>query len=431
MHEKWLISHDCQHAMANLIAAGRMPTVEQQREFRATADDRRKSRGGGPENYEVIDGVAHIGITGLLTAEPDFWAWLLGEENTTYSDIDEAVALAEGDPKVKSIRYHVASPGGTVDGLEQARNAIDQSKKPRDVYASQAASGGYWLGVRAARGGRFIATSPMASFGSIGVAVTMPDLSARGYVAIASTDAPNKRPDVTTSEGIKVVQGELDEIHDMFANDVATARGVSREKVNIDFGRGGTMLAERALSAGMIDAIQPRPEPARVKASVEDSTPPVEAGETHDGKPVVQPPQPGLNEGKKMDADKLKSEHPDLFAKVQKMGFDAGVEAGVASERDRVSAHLTLADGSGDTEYALKCVKDGTPALNANVTATHMASAMKRASLQARAEDGKEADKATAGATPKEAPEAKGSKEMTEDELAFAMDKTFGTKGGE
>lgn len=429
MHDKWLISHDCQHAMANLIAAGRMPTVEQQRDFRATADERRKSRGGGPENYEVIDGVAHIGITGLLTAEPDFWAWLLGEENTTYSDIADAVALAEGDPKVKSLRYYVASPGGTVDGLEQARNAIDQSKKPREVYASQAASGGYWLGVRAARGGRFIATSPMASFGSIGVAVTMPDLSARGYVAIASTDAPNKRPDVTTAEGVKVVQGELDEIHDEFANDVASARGVSREKVNTDFGRGGTMLAERALKAGMIDAIQPRPEPARVKASVEDSTPPVEAGETRGGKPVAQPPQPGLNEGKKMDADKLKSEHPDLFAKVQKMGFDAGVEAGVANERDRVSAHLTLAEGSGDTEYALKCIKDGTGAMSAIVHATHHASAMKRGALLARAEDGKKVEEATQGATPKEAPEAKDPKAMTDEELAVAMDKMFGKAG--
>jgi hypothetical protein len=189
------------------------------------------------------------------------------------------------------------------------------------------------------------------------------------------------------------------------------------------------MLAERALKAGMIDAVAPRPTPARVKATVEDTTPPVVASETRDAKTVAQPPQPGL-EGKKMDAEKLKSEHPDLFAKVQKMGFDAGVEAGVASERDRVSAHLTLADGSGDTEYALKCVKDGTPALNANVTATHMASAMKRASLQARAEDGKEADKATAGATPKEAP-APVATELSEEELVAKMDKAFGAKGGE
>jgi ClpP class serine protease len=415
MHDKWLVSHDCQRAMANLIALGRTPTVEQQRDFRAAADERRKSRGGGPDNYSVVNGVAQINIVGLLTAEPDFWSWVLGEENTTYGDIAEAVTLAEADPTVKSIHYYVASPGGTVDGLEGARNAIDQSKKPREVEASQAASGGYWLAVRAARGGKLIATSPMASFGSIGVAVTMPDLQARGYIAIASTDAPNKRPDVTTEEGVKIVQGELDEIHDLFANDVAEARDVTRNKVNTDFGRGGTMLAERALKAGMIDAVAPRPTPARVKATVEDTTPPVVASETRDAKTV---------------AEKLKSEHPDLFAKVQKMGFDAGVEAGVASERDRVSAHLTLADGSGDTEYALKCVKDGTPALNANVTATHMASAMKRASLQARAEDGKEADKATAGATPKEAP-APVATELSEEELVAKMDKAFGAKGGE
>lgn len=427
MHDKWLVSHDCQRAMANLIAMGRTPTVEQQREFRAAADERRKSRGGGPENYSVVDGVAQINIVGLLTAEPDFWAWVLGEDNTTYGDIADAVRLAEADPNVKSIRYFVASPGGTVDGLEDARNAIDQSKKPRDVYASQAASGGYWLAVRAARGGRLIATSPMASFGSIGVAVTMPDLKARGYVAIASTDAPNKRPDISTEEGVKIVQSELDEIHDEFANDVASARGVSREKVNVDFGRGGTMLAERALKAGMIDTVAPRPTPVRVSAVVEDVTQPVEAGETKGGTAVVQPPQPGLNKGQKMDAEKLKSEHPDLFAKVQKMGFDAGVEAGVSNERDRVSAHLTLADGSGDVEYALKCVKDGS-AVSATVQATHMASAMKRNALQARADDGKKVEEVTNGATPKEAPEAK---ELSESEFVANMDRIYGAKGGE
>ncbi len=427
MHDKWLVSHDCQRAMANLIALGRTPTVEQQREFRAEADERRKSRGGGPENYSVVNGVAQINIVGLLTAEPDFWSWILGEENTTYGDIAEAVTLAEADPTVKSLRYYVASPGGTVDGLEGARNAIDQSKKPREVEASQAASGGYWLAVRAARGGKLIATSPMASFGSIGVAVTMPDLQARGYIAIASTDAPNKRPDVTTEEGVKIVQGELDEIHDLFANDVAEARDVSRNKVNTDFGRGGTMLAERALKAGMIDAVAPRPTPARVKATVEDTTPPVVASETRDAKTVAQPPQPGLDEGKKMDAEKLKSEHPDLFAKVQEMG----VTIGETKERKRVSAHLILADGSGDLAYALKCIKEGADASDQEVFATHSASAMKRNALKAREEDGKEADKATAGAVPKEAPESKGSKEMTEEELAVAMDKTFGSKGGE
>lgn len=427
MHDKWLISHDCQRAMATLIAMGRLPTVEQQNEFKVAAETRRKERGGGPENYSVVDGVAEINIVGLLTEQPDFWSWILGEENTTYGDIAEAVKLAEADPSVKKIRYYLSSPGGTVAGLEEARNAIDQSKKPRDVYASQAASGGYWLGVRAARGGRFIATSPMATFGSIGVAVTMMDMRSRGYVQITSTDAPNKRPDISTDEGVKVVQEELDQIHDEFANDVASARGVSREKVNVDFGRGGVMLADRALKAGMIDSVIQRPDPVRVKETVEDTTPPVEAGETHGGKPAVQPPQPGLNEGKKMDADKLKSEHPDLFAKVQKMGFDSGFEAGVANERDRVSAHLTLADGSGDTEYALACIKDGTGAMTASVHARHHASAMKRGALLARAEDGKSVEQATSGATAPAGLEASDKpKAMTEEELTAAMDRIYG-----
>lgn len=426
MHNKWLISRDVQRAMGDLLAAGRAPTAEQQAKFREEARDRR-SKSPAPENYSVVDGVAIIEIFGLLTQEPDFWSWLLDEPNTLYGDIAEAVQRAESDPAVRSIQYHVSSPGGLVSGLEIARNAIDLSKKPRVVYASQATSAAYWLGVRAARGGEFIATSPMASFGSIGVAITLPDMKARGYVQVTSTDAPNKRPDVSTEEGVKAVQEELDEIHDHFANDVASARGVSREKVNADFGRGGVMLAERALKAGMIDAVQPRPAPARVSSPAASTTTPVVAGETQDGKPVNNQPQPGLKtEGKKMDAEKLKSEHPDLFAKVQKMGFDAGFEAGVSNERERVQSHLTLADGSGDVDYALKCIKDGA-AISSIVHAQHMASTMKRAALGARAEDNTQVEKATSGSTPKEPEaEAKPSAELDEERLVALMDESFG-----
>ena len=49
--------------------------------------------------------------------------------------------------------------------------------------------------------------------------------------------------------------------------------------------------------------------------------------------------------------EELKSQHPDLYAQV----FDAGV----ASEKDRVMAHIEMANGIGAYKFALECISKG------------------------------------------------------------------------
>lgn len=81
---------------------------------------------------------------------------------------------------------------------------------------------------------------------------------------------------------------------------------------------------------------------------------------------------------KTMDIKQLKAEHPEIFSAV--------LELGVAEERERVCAHLTLAEASGDTALAVSCIQSG-EGLTASVSAKHMAASMRRRESSERASE--------------------------------------------
>jgi ClpP class serine protease len=90
-------------------------------------------------------------------------------------------------------------------------------------------------------------------FGSIGIAASF--LVDESIVEIASTEAPKKRPDVSTAEGKAIVREELDAIHEVFVEAIARGRSTTTTNVNRNFGRGAIVLARDAKRAGMIDSI--------------------------------------------------------------------------------------------------------------------------------------------------------------------------------
>ena len=72
-----------------------------------------------------------------------------------------------------------------------------------------------------------------------------------------------------------------------------------------------------------------------------------------------------------MDLKTLKAEHPALVAQIEA----EGVEKGVSQERERVSAHITMGDASGDMKLAISCISEGvehTAATNAKYMAAQM-----------------------------------------------------------
>lgn len=278
--------------------------------------------------YEVRGREAVLRITGVLMNDPSIWDVLFGTApSLTYDEIVEAIDQADADKDVDQIVLEIDSPGGYVAGVDLAALAVAAARKPTVARVSgMAASAAYWI---ASQAGRIDATSRLASFGSIGVARTI--YKEPGVHEIASTQAPNKRPDVDTAEGVGAIRAELDAMHAIFAGDVARGRGVKLEKVNKDFGRGGTLLAAEALAAGMIDAVL-APELTKEKNAAVGSESAEEA--TQKG------------EGKIMTLEKLKAEHPDLVT--------AMVTEGVQAERKRVADLRAFSGINADGDKAVE-----------------------------------------------------------------------------
>lgn len=298
-------------------------------------------------------GVSTIEVKGVLTETPDIWAQIFGSGNTSYRDFRKQLAKADADEKIKSIDLLVDSPGGNVAGLFETVAALQSVKKPiRAIVSGQAASAAYAI---VAQAGEVVALSNATSVGSIGIVASMRVNDE--VVTITSTNAPRKRPDVTTDEGKAMVREELDALHELFVDSIAEGRSTTSSKVNKNFGQGGVFLAKEALNRGMIDRVGLESKLSIVKPSAK---------------------QPENNPESKMDLETLKAQHRSVY--------DACVEMGVTAERERVSAHLEAADLSGDMKMASEAIKDGSD-LTLSMQMKHLKAAANKKDISARLEE--------------------------------------------
>jgi ClpP class serine protease len=390
---KWLIDEDVLTAMAdgrNLV--GYEPTEKERADFAVAMKEAHASKTADrPRNMQVAGSMASISVNGVLTQEPDCFASMFGGGNTTYPSIIKALAQADADPSIAAIELRIHSPGGTVEGLFETLAAIEATKKPITVKASLAASAAYAI---AAVAGPIEAVGPASVFGSIGVATRI--RVSKDVVDLASKDAPNKRPDVSTDEGKAAVQSELDALHELFADAIARGRAhntgekFDTARVNKDFGRGGTLLSDAAKSRGMIDSV-----PAPVKRAPRGKNAAAGSGGAEQ------------TEKKRMTKEELKAQHPETYAAVHEEGFKAGVNTGTVSERDRVTAHLTLGEASGDMKTALAAVASG-EGMTATVQAKYLAAGMRKSDVAARQADEKAVAPAADAAQGSQTPTAAG-----------------------
>ena len=328
--------------------------------------------------YNTVDKgqVAVIAVEGILTKRPDPFIKMVYGSNTAYDDIIGQVAAAEGDAKVKAIRFDIDSPGGNVDGLFDTLGVIGSAQKPMQVSARNALSAAYGI---AAAAGNIVATGPGSMFGSVGTAVSM--AVSDNVVTLTSTNAPEKRPDPQTEEGRASIIRHLDAIDELFVDAIKTGRGVSPDVVRQNFGRGASLLAGEAQSRGMIDGI------------------------VGIGLRVVEETQATADGGSEamMDLEELKAQHPAVYK--------AAAAEGAMQERDRVGAHLTLGEKSGDLKTAFAAIRSGDD-LTMEIQAQYLAASMNRADTAERQAESDEAEAVTADAetTPEQGSDAFGEK---------------------
>lgn len=394
----WLLEQTVRQAIEQAQTAGIDPNGEQQATFEASRIsaqmDRTTSR-----IMSVAGDTAKIAIEGVLTKTPSFLAMLFGGGNTTYSEIIGALAEAEQDENIKSVDFMIDSPGGNIDGLFDAIDAIKRWKKPkRAIVSNLAASAAYAI---ASQADEIIATNKAARFGSIGIIWTTRVDDKQ--VAITSTNAPKKAPDVTTEAGKAVVREELDAIHDLFVDAIASGRDVSAEKINSKFGQGAVLLAGDALKRGMIDSISGSKKP-KLKVVENAITQTADIGGEHTEKV------------ESMDLKELQAKYPDVYS--------AAVQVGVDQESERVSAHLHMGKETGAMNIAIEAIEKG-DGFGPMMTAKYVSAGMNRDAQAARAEDDAQAAAATANAG--EAGEGASATEDEGDLVASLVEANLGT----
>ena len=183
-----------------------------------------------------------------------------GESDVSSSeDIVFAIEKAEQDESIKAILLTVDSYGGGVVTGEEIANALKRTQKPTVVVIRGAgASGAYW----AATGADRVFASSSSDVGGIGVTMSYLDnskkneadgLTYNGLSAGKFKDTGN--PDKTlTEEEKRLLQRDVDIVHEKFISAVAINRNLDIEKVRI-LADGSTMMGDTALANGLIDQI--------------------------------------------------------------------------------------------------------------------------------------------------------------------------------
>lgn len=214
------------------------------------------------DNTRTVDkranGVAVVPVTGPIFRYANLMTDISGATSTQVLATDIKAALS--DPSVKGIVLDINSPGGEATGINELAQMIFDARgtKPINAYiGGTGASAAYWI----ASAADSVIADKTAILGSIGVVSELQDTSERDAktgkktYTIVSSNAPNKRPDISTDAGRQQYQNIVDDLENTFTAAVAQYRGISQAKVQTDFGRGGVFVGTSAVKAGLADKL--------------------------------------------------------------------------------------------------------------------------------------------------------------------------------
>jgi signal peptide peptidase SppA len=334
----------------------------------------------GGNKVEDRNGVAVMRVEGPLFRYANVLTRVSGATSIEQLSLDFQAAL--DDPSIRQVVLAINSPGGQVDGVQELADMIREGGQEKPVTAyidGLGASGAYWLAAAANR----IVASEGSQAGSIGVVASLTDNRAaqerQGVktIEIVSSQSPLKRSDPATDEGRAQLQAMVDEMATLFIERVARFRGVSVEKVQQDFGRGGLLMTRAAIGAGMVDQMEgfesllkgmdagplraravyvAAPDAPTVTAAAPASTP-FDEGELEDDTDETDL-QDGNDctcpEGEECECDDKEqaasTEDDDLEDDEDEDDKEASVK--VSEERQRIAAILTCEEARGREELA-------------------------------------------------------------------------------
>ena len=206
----------------------------------------------GTRYVSIVDGVAVINLFGAIYPRANM---MTSSGATSVGQFATDVLKAYNDEAIRGIVYDADSPGGDVRGIGDAAELLyeisQDGKKPVEAFVSgYNCSACYYLMSTAQK----ITSSKSGLSGSIGVVLTAHKKD-DGAIEIVSNISKDKRPDASTDDGRAVLQEQVNDLGEIFADDVQKYRGITREFLLANYGQGSVKVGPRAMSLGLVDAI--------------------------------------------------------------------------------------------------------------------------------------------------------------------------------
>lgn len=272
----WAVTPEMMATMADLLAL-RMQGGRLDRDEIAARINAAKPQ---PVGKVRAGAAAVVPIHGVITHRADMFSEISGM--TSLEKVRAQLDAALQDKKVETVMLHIDSPGGSVDGVTETAAMVREARGKKRVVAvadTLAASAAYWIGSQADE----FTITPSGEVGSIGVYTMHRDLSRRlgndgvnvSLIHAGAHKVEGNPFEPLSSEARAAIQGDVDEVYDMFVADVAAGRGVTLDTVLGTYGQGRTLSAKRALAAGMVDVVEPFAETlARYRGTAPAEDPP-------------------------------------------------------------------------------------------------------------------------------------------------------------
>ncbi len=177
------------------------------------------------------------------------------------SQILQDIKYAKTNDNIKGVLLYVDSPGGSVAPSVEIYMAVNDLKKSKKVVAYAAgtmASGSYY----AASPSDIIIANPSSIIGSIGVIASIPnveELAKKIGISEQVVSAGDYKQTGTMMRKMSkkeeaALQENINDIYELFVNDVANARGLNATKKD-EFANAKIFIASKAKNVGLIDEI--------------------------------------------------------------------------------------------------------------------------------------------------------------------------------
>jgi len=291
--------------------------------------------GTKPLPYTVQNGIAVMRIEGTLTKRP-MYSWWGGSEGATYDQIVSGLEIAQKDPAVRAIVTAWDSPGGTVDGAQEAANDIfalrDAGKPMEAVAVDQMCSAAEQCGSAI---GDVYASSDTTDMGSIGVLAMHVDYSGleqkwgikRTLLTAGKFKGVGWGP--LSDSDKEILQESLNHSYQIFKQTVARNRGISMDAVE-KMAEGRVFKGQKAVDVGLARGIATVGQ--RVAALSQKYAP----GLQRTVFAVAEPNTNQKQEKRRMDKETLQKEHPELAEAFRAEGRAEGTKIGAEAERKRI-----------------------------------------------------------------------------------------------